>query len=116
MAHKSKKKHLKHVHQHEPATPPAKTRAGSKAETEVERIANTRSRVVEDGGRAGKATARRTPGTRGGTSAPRKKRGIVRSIARAATKKLAAKPRKVIKRATSRVKAFLGGVESPARR
>ena len=107
MAHKSKKKHLKHLHQHELSSnkPAAKKHAGAKADVEVDRVAKTRTRVVESGGRAGKAA-----GARAGASskATQKSGGIVRSIARAATKKITAKPKKIIKRATKRVASLLG--------
>jgi hypothetical protein len=97
MAHRSKKKHLKHLHQHEPvsAAPAAKRHAGAKAEVEADRVA--RPRVAKAGARTG---ARKK-------AAP-KKRGIVRSIAKAATKKIAARPKRIIQRATSRVKSMLG--------
>jgi hypothetical protein len=83
MAHKSKKKHLKHVHAHErAAAPSAATRA--------------------------KKAAAKNPATE---AKPRKRRGIVRSIAHAAsekahsaTEKLVEKERKIVKR----VKSLLG--------
>lgn len=116
MAHKSKKKHIKHLHQHElSSTPPtAKKHAGTKADVEVDRLAKTRTRVVESGGRAGKAGTGKAGAARAGVrgsgsaKASGKRGGIVRSIARAATKKIAAKPKKIIKRATKRVKSLLG--------
>lgn len=85
MAHKSKKKHIKHLHQHELSSSPptAKKRPGTKADVEV---ASVRSAPAKATGKRG---------------------GIVRSIARAATKKIAAKPKKIIKRATKRVKSLL---------
>jgi hypothetical protein len=90
MAHKSKKKHIKHVRQHEAESAALKATAKARAGT------------VQSATR-GKAPA--------GGKAP-KKRGIVRSIAKATTKKLAATPRKIIQRATrrvrSRVKSMLG--------
>lgn len=100
MAHKSKKKHIKHLHEHETAsTPPrAKAHPGAKADIEADRIARPRAGV-------GKATARTGAGKK---ARPAKKRGIVRRIAKAATKKLAAKPKKIIQRAKSRVKSMLG--------
>ena len=103
MAHKSKKKHIKHLHQHELASnkPTAKKHAGAKADVEVDRVAKSRSRVVESGGRAGKA-AGATP--RSG-KATEKRGGIVRSIARAATKKII---KRVKSRVKSRVSSLLG--------
>jgi hypothetical protein len=98
MAHKSKKKHLKHVHAHEPeaAAPPARKHAGAKAEVEAARTQRPRATAGTRSSGAERGTA---------TSAkPTKKRGIVRSIARAARKKLTAKPKRVIKR----VKSMLG--------
>jgi hypothetical protein len=96
MAHRSKKKHLKHLHQHEPvsAAPAAKKHAGAKADVEADRVARPRVKA----------------GTRTGTAkkAATKKRGIVRSIAKAATKKIAARPKRIIQRAKSRVKSILG--------
>ena len=84
MAHRSKKKHLKHLHQHEPATPPAKSPI-AKAEAAAAGIA-------KKGG-----SARRAPELK--EAAPkRKKKGIVRRLAAKATKKITAKPRKIIKR------------------
>lgn len=94
MAHKSKKKHIKHLHEHETASSPprAKAHAGAKADIEEERIAGPRST------RAAKPAG-------GSKSAAPKKRGIVRRIAKAATKKIAARPKRLIQRATSRVKS-----------
>ncbi len=105
MAHKSNKKHIKHLHQHElsATAPTAKKRPGAKADVEGERLAKMRARVGEPRGRVAKT------GERSGTARKStKERGIVRSIARAATKKIAAKPKKIIKRATRRVKSLLG--------
>jgi hypothetical protein len=98
MAHRSKKKHLKHLHQHAEASspPPAKKHAGAKADIEADRVA--RPPVARAGAKAGAAKQ---------TAAP-KKRGIVRSLARAATKKITARPKKIIQRAKSRVKSMLG--------
>jgi hypothetical protein len=94
MAHKSKKKHIKHLHQHDLSSnkPTAKKHAGAKADVEVGRVAAPRAGKARD---------------RGGKPAE-KRGGIVRSIARAATKKIAAKPKKIMKRATKRVKSLLG--------
>jgi hypothetical protein len=87
MAHKSKKKHIKHMHEHELAAAP-RTSTRAKAKQEI------------DEGRS------RKPGTKPerATSSKTKKKGIVRSIAKAAGKKLAARPKRVI----ARVKSMLG--------
>ena len=78
MAHRSKKKHIKHVHEHEPAKPRAKSPI-AKANRERARI--------------------------GEPPEPRpKKRGLVRRAA----KKLAAKPRRMAKRAVARVRSMIG--------
>ena len=87
MAHRSKKKHLKHVHQHEPATPKAKSPI-AKAEAAAAGIA-------KKGSRSPAPELKRAP----------KKKGLVRRLASKATKKLGAKPRKVIEGAKARVKA-----------
>lgn len=94
MAHRSRKKHIKHLHQHEPETaaPAAKKHAGAKAERESERVPKTRAAVKP-------ARARR---------ATTKKRGIVGKLARAASKsKKLASPKRIISRAKSRVKSLL---------
>ena len=95
MAHRSKKKHINHLHEHEPvsAAPAAKKRAGAKADIEADRVARPR------GTKARASTAKKP--------AP-KKRGIVRSIANAAKKKITALPKRIIERAKSRVKSLLG--------
>jgi hypothetical protein len=97
MAHRSKKKHLKHVHQHEPVTPKAK---GPVAKAEA-----AAAGVAKKGG-----TVRRAEGLENAGKKP----GIVRRITRKASKKIAAtkksiaaKPRKAIARAKSRVKSLL---------
>lgn len=75
MAHRSKKKHLKHVHEQEPATPPAKSPV-AKAEAARARIAKPTARK-----RGAATTARkRTTGTR-------MKRGTERLRAREADMK-----------------------------
>lgn len=83
MAHKSKKKHLKHVHAHEPtrAAPRAKKRAGAKSDVELDRQASTRVGGKADKPKAGKAAK------------PTKKPGLVGKLAN-----VAAKPKRVIKR------------------
>lgn len=93
MAHRSRKKHIKHLHQHEPETaaPSAKKHAGAKAERESQRVPKTRAPVKPARARA--AT---------------KKRGIVGKLARAASKsKKLASPKRIISRAKSRVKSLL---------
>jgi len=92
MAHRSKKKHIKHVHEHEPATPKAKSPI-AKAEAAARGIAKKAGNV------------RRAPEL---DAAKRKTKGLVRRLAaraRKATKKIAAKPRKAIARAKARVEA-----------
>lgn len=93
MAHRSRKKHLKHVHEHEPATPAAKSPT-AKADAAAAGIARK-------GGNARRAPELKTEARR-----PRKKKGIVRRLAATATKpvkKLAKKPRTVLAKARARV-------------
>jgi hypothetical protein len=93
MAHRSRKKHLKHVHEHEPATPPAKSPT-AKAEAAAAGIA-------KKGGSTRRAPELKTEARRG-----TKKKGIVRRLAATATKpvkKLAKKPRKILEKAKARV-------------
>ena len=96
MAHKSHKKHIKHIHQQEPATPKAKSPV-AKAEVAQARIAKSRP-----ANGAVKKTGQKAV----------KKAGLVRSLARAATKKVAekvtARPKKMISRAKARVRSLLG--------
>lgn len=96
MAHRSHKKHIKHMHQHEPATPKAKSPT-AKADVASQRIS-----------KPSKVSSARRPVAK---KAPAKKRGIVRSVAGAVAskvekveRKVTAKPRKIIKR----VKSLLG--------
>lgn len=108
MAHRSKKKHLKHLHQHEPATPKAKSPI-AKAEAAAAGIAKKT-----------RGATRRAPEMM--DAGKRKSKGLVRRIASKATKvaararrAVAAKPKKVIARAkarVSRVKSMLTGDES----
>jgi hypothetical protein len=95
MAHRSKKKHIKHVHQHEPATPKAKSPT-AKAEAAAGGVARKGGNV------------RRAPDL---DKKPGKKKGIVRRMASKATKKITAQPRKIIARAkasvATRVKSLL---------
>jgi hypothetical protein len=97
MAHRSKKKHLKHVHAQEPPTPPAKSPI-AKAEAAAAGIAK-------------KASHRR----RATEPKPKQRPGLVRRIAGRASeaiervgklrRKVAAKPKRVLSRAKARVKA-----------
>jgi hypothetical protein len=96
MAHRSRKKHIKHVHQQEAATPkaksPAKGKSASKARTSAKAAPGKAPR------------ARKASG-----SAPSKSSGgVVRSIARAATKKLTDRPRRILSKAKSRVRSLIG--------
>jgi hypothetical protein len=91
MAHRSKKKHLKHMHEHEAPTPKAK---GPVAKAEA-----AAAGIAKKGG-----NVRRTPEL----EKAGKKKGIVRRVASKATKRVTAKPRKVIARAKNRVKALIG--------
>ena len=93
MAHRSKKKHLKHMHQQEAVTPKAKSPV-AKAEAAAAGIA-------KKGGNVRRAPELEKAG---------KKPGIVRRVAAKVTKKITAKPRKAIARAKNRVKAALGAV------
>lgn len=103
MAHKSRKKHIKHIHAHEPATPAAR-HPGAKADVETER--GSKSRAVKLTG-AAKAVAAKAKAKAGARSTS-KKNGLVSKIARAAGKKLAAKPKKIISRVKSRVSSLVG--------
>ncbi|HSD91374.1 MAG TPA: hypothetical protein VLB44_27810 [Kofleriaceae bacterium] len=128
MAHKSKKKHLKHVHDHEPATPKAKSPVAM-AEAATARVAKPamkgsrqamkavgRARAATGATRTVRGAAGATPGkprtaagtteTTSGRTPP--ERGIVRSLARKATNRITAKPRKILSRMKARVKSFIG--------
>jgi hypothetical protein len=91
MAHRSKKKHLKHMHQNEPVTPKAR---GPVAKAEA-----AAAGIAKKGGNVRRAPDLEKAG---------KKKGIVRRMASKVTKKITAKPRKVIARAKNRVKTALG--------
>ena len=131
MAHRSKKKHLKHVHQHEPATPPAKSpvakaeavaagfakKAAPKrraqepidAAPKVKRVVKRSKGIVRR--LAGKATGKliaKLP--RPSELAGRATERIAEKMPRAT--KVAAKPRKAIARAKARVKARVSRVRS----
>jgi hypothetical protein len=103
MAHRSKKKHLKHLRQQEAATPPAKSPA-AKAESAAARIAKS-------GG-----TQRRAPELKDakGTKAKAKasKKGIVRRLAGKATEAVTARPRKAIASVKAGVKSRVRRVKS----
>ena len=123
MAHKSKKKHLKHMRQHQleqdqdltetKAKPPGtkamsaalgaahshKVRLTSKAKAAVKANLAERRPAAKVTAKAIKATA--------------KTKGLVRSIADAATEKLTAKPKQIIAKAKARVRSLLG--REPAR-
>lgn len=105
MAHRSKKKHLKHVHEHEPATPPAKSPV-AKADAAVAGIAKPRGNGKK------RSSARRAPEMKATPKAPAKQKGLVRRLASKATNKITARPRKALSRARarveSRVKSLLG--------
>lgn len=96
MAHRSKQKHIKHLHQAEPATPKAKAPT-AKAEAAAAGVAKKRGNV------------RRAPEL---DKAGKKKPGIVRRITSKATKKITARPRNALARAkasvATRVKSLLG--------
>ncbi|HEY5944209.1 MAG TPA: hypothetical protein VIV40_01900 [Kofleriaceae bacterium] len=91
MAHRSKKKHLKHMHQHEAATP--------KANSPVVKARAAAAGIAKKGGSVRRAPELEAEGT--------KKQGIVRRLAAKATKKITAKPRRAIARAKARVKSLL---------
>jgi hypothetical protein len=97
MAHKSHRKHLKHLHAHDPDKP--------KAKSPVEKIEVVKRRLAKPTAKAStaKASTAKQPASES-AKAPVKKKGIVRSIARAATKK----PRALISKAKARVKHLLG--------
>jgi hypothetical protein len=104
MAHRSKKKHLKHAHQHEPATPKAKSPI-AKAEAAAAGIAKKT-----------RGTVRRAPEML--DAGKRKSKGLVRRIAAKATKVAAkarravvARPKKMIARAKARVSSMISADE-----
>jgi hypothetical protein len=99
MAHRSRKKHIKHLHQQEAATPKAKSPAAKAKAAPAKARTATKARPA-------KAARTRTSGD--GAAPTKKSGGIVRSLARAATKKIAARPRRIISKAKSRVKSLIG--------
>jgi len=114
MAHRSKQKHIKHVHEHEPARPKAKSPI-AKAEAAAAGIAKKRSvrrapEPVDTGKRKPKGLVRRLARRARKVTAKMTKRVTAKVTKR--TKKIAAKPREMIQRAKDRVKAMLGAEES----
>jgi hypothetical protein len=106
MAHRSRKKHIKHLHQQEAATPKAKSPARAKSATKAR--ASTKAGPAKAGSaKAGPAKATRARKASAG-AASKRSGGVVRSIARAATKKLTARPRRILSKAKSRVKSLIG--------
>lgn len=95
MAHRSKQKHIKHLRQHEPATPKAKSPT-AKAQAAA-------AGVAKKGGNARRA---QEPDKK-----PAKQKGIMRRLASKASKKITARPRRMIARAKAsvakRVKSLL---------
>jgi hypothetical protein len=141
MAHRSKKKHIKHLHQHEQEAPAANAssegtrkvrlstktveaaRAGiasvraARAERMAAKPMKSTGNPFKGAGNAG-ATGTSDKQSAGGKAkrASAKNPGLVRSIASAAGKKIAeaatAKPRRVIRKAKARVKSLFGRSES----
>ncbi len=113
MAHKSRKKHLKHARRQDPdaAPPRARKHAGAKAEIEVDRLAARD--VKADKPRTAKtaktvATGQTVQASKNGkatkSAQPAKKRGIVGKVADKVAEKITARPKRVLKR----VKSLLG--------
>jgi hypothetical protein len=125
MAHRSKKKHLKHVHEHEPVTPPAKSPISKAAAAEARfarpraaaanaraRAAGARASVGAKASGARAAVGAKAASVKSAVAARRVKKakhepGILRTVAHKATAKLAAKPKKIIKHASRRVRSLL---------
>ena len=114
MAHRSRKKHIKHVHQHEPPTPPAKSPA-EKAEAAAAGFARKgRSKIKSAGRTAGKAKGKtknqqRAADVKNGAKVVRAKAtGLVRRVARKAAKKIVERPRRILSRARARVGSLVG--------
>ncbi len=130
MAHRSKKKHLKHVHEHEPATPKAKSPAVKAERVAAARKASPRRRTkpadAKSGERRNGATrsARRTVVAQPATARRRsdvapeepKQPGLVGRLARTARQRRAEKRatiagkqpglvRRIAKRATKKLTA-----------
>jgi len=138
MAHRSKKKHIKHLHQHEQAAAAAD---GPSSEGPRKGRLSTKAREAAragiDAARSARSAARAAVGSRTGSGAKStssggapfkgagnagamgsdgaakakaedKNPGLVRSIASAAGAKITAKPRKIISRAKARVKSLFG--------
>ena len=88
MAHRSKKKHLKHMHEHEPATP--------KAKSPLAKARAAAAGIAKKGGNTRRAKE---------ANEPKQKKGIVRRLAAKAGKRITARPRRVAARVAARVKA-----------
>lgn len=118
MAHKSKKKHIKHAHQHDhdvsqPRHPGAKaTSAALGSETSHKSRLTSKAKEaarVAARARVKKPTAASAANARA-TGKPVKRKGVVRRIASAASEKLTAKPKRIISKARARVRSLLGRV------
>ena len=105
MAHKSHRKHLKHLHAHEPAKPKAKSPVHL-AEIEMARRAKPTAKRAAPATKPSAAKGGANAGAKGGAKGAEraKKGGIVRKIARAAVRK----PRAIVARAKARVKSLIG--------
>lgn len=126
MAHKSRKKHIKHVQKQQLEANPSLSRShppGTKATAAALGVSGSRKvrltsrakaaakAAMKD--RAGKVVERaraRTSGTDARETEKREKTGLVRRIATAATKKITAKPQRALSRAKARVRSLLGKV------
>lgn len=120
MAHKSKKKHLKHMRQQQleqdhdvaetkakpPGTKAVSAALGVARSHKVRLTANAKAAVKSAMTKAKVADKR--AGTDDKSKDADKPAGIVRSIARAATQKLTAKPKRMISKAKARVRSLLG--------
>lgn len=119
MAHKSKKKHLKHLRQHQleqdhdlaeiKAKPPgtkARSAALGAARSHKVRLTANAKAVVKSAAAMSSAAKAKIADKR--PAKADKSPGIVRSIARAATEKLTAKPKRMISKAKARVRSLLG--------
>lgn len=132
MAHKSRKKHIKHVQKNQVQSDPSPAKAhppGTKATSAALGVGGSRKvrltsrakeaakaavkertgKVVEQARSAkeqGKVRAAKIVGGNDGEGA--EKGGLVRRMARAATKKITAKPQRALSRAKARVRSLLG--------
>jgi hypothetical protein len=108
MAHKSKKKHIKHLHQHDhdASLPPPAKNPGTKA-TSVALGAQTsrKTRLTSTAKAAANVAAKQR-------AKAKAKAGGLRSMAKTAAKQaaesVAAKPKRIISRAKARVRKLLG--------